>query len=134
MDWLRALVATVAILVACWLLVVAILWLNRPSRELAGPALRLLPDTFRLVAGLVGDPTIPRGPRLALVLLAGWLAMPIDLVPDFLPVIGQLDDLILAVLVLRYVGRHLGREVIHARWTGSPDSLALLERLLWAGE
>ena len=130
MDWLGSLLVIVAITVGIWLGAVLILWLHRPSRDLAGPALRLLPDTIRLSRRLIADPVTPRGPKVALLLLGLWLASPIDLIPDFLPGIGQLDDLILAAIVLRFVGRRIGAERLRDAWPGTPESYDLLARLL----
>ncbi len=130
MDWLGALLVIAAITVGIWLGAVLVLWLHRPSRDLAGPALRLLPDTIRLSRRLIADPGTPRGPKVALLLLGLWLASPIDLIPDFLPGIGQLDDLILAAIVLRFVGRRIGADRLHAAWPGTPESYDLLARLL----
>ncbi len=116
--------------VASWLLLIAVLWINRPTRALIGPALRLIPDLVRCVRSLLADPATPRSARFALAGLLAYLASPIDLVPDFLPVIGAIDDLVLTAIVLRWVIRRLGRERIRAAWTGDPAGLALLERLV----
>jgi uncharacterized membrane protein YkvA (DUF1232 family) len=125
-------VATLAVLLALWLVVVAIVWLHRPTREQATTYVRLVPDVARLVYRLARDRATPRRYRVALLGLAAWLAMPIDLIPDFLPVIGVLDDVILAAVVLRWVGRGLGVERIAAHWSGSPDGLVILRRVLGA--
>jgi uncharacterized membrane protein YkvA (DUF1232 family) len=130
MDPLSSLLAVIAALAALWLLLVAVLWLHRPSRELVGPALRLLPDLVRLVRALLADPAAPRSVKLALVGLLVYLVNPIDLIPEFIPVLGPLDDVIVAGLVLRWAGRRLGREWIRAHWGGSSEGLATLERLL----
>ncbi len=130
MEWLRGLLVAVAVVVAIWLVAVAFIWLHRPSRHLAGAALRLLPDMLRMVRSLVADPSTPRTERWLLIGLFAWLASPIDLLPEFLPGIGPLDDIVVAAPVLRFVARRLGRDYLRARWPGSDDGFALVERLL----
>src|ERR687892_1709365 len=130
MDWLRGLLAAVAIVVAIWLVLVAFIWLHRPSRHLAGAALRLLPDVLRMLRALVADPATPRRERWLLIGLFAWLASPIDLLPEFLPGIGPLDDIVIAAVVLRWVVKRLGRDYLRSHWPGSDDGFALVERLL----
>ncbi|HET7677394.1 MAG TPA: DUF1232 domain-containing protein [Candidatus Limnocylindrales bacterium] len=130
MEWLTGLLAAIALLVAVWLVAVGLVWLHRPSRELALPALRLLPDLLRLVRALLADGDTPRPARLALLFLLAWILSPIDLLPEFLPGIGPLDDIVVAAIVLRWVGRRLGPERLRARWSGSDEGFALLLRLL----
>ena len=120
-------------LVAAWLVLLLLLWLIRPrgvgARELA----RLVPDILRLVRDLVTDRSAPRGVRVALVILLVWLISPIDLVPEFIPVLGPLDDVIVAVVVLRYVRRRLGDEELRRRWQGTDDGYLVLTRFLGGG-
>jgi uncharacterized membrane protein YkvA (DUF1232 family) len=130
MEWLRGILVLVAAVVAVWLLLVALIWLHRPSRHLAGAALRLLPDVLRMLRSLVADPATSRRERWLLIGLFGWLASPIDLLPEFLPGIGPLDDIVVAALVLRFVARRLGRDYLRAHWPGDDEGFALLERLL----
>src|SRR5918999_5516619 len=130
MDWLRGLLVAAAIVVAIWLVLVAFIWLHRPSRHLAGAALRLLPDMLRMLRALVADPSTPRTERWLLIGLFAWLASPVDLLPEFLPGIGALDDIMVAALVLRWVARRLGREFLRAHWPGGDDGFTLVERLL----
>lgn len=124
------LLVALAVVTGLWLIAVLVVWLHRPSRELAMPALRLLPSIVVLVRSLLADPTTPRSVRWALGFLVVYILSPIDLLPEFLPGIGPLDDIIVAALVLRWVGRRLGREALAAHWSGTPESLRLLERLL----
>ncbi|HJP72210.1 MAG TPA: DUF1232 domain-containing protein [Candidatus Limnocylindria bacterium] len=100
MDWLGSVLAVVAAVIAIWLLLVAIIWLHRPSRHLPVAAMRLLPDTLRMLRSIVADPSTPRSDRWLLIGLFAWLASPIDLLPEFLPGIGPLDDIVVAALVL----------------------------------
>jgi len=124
-------IAIVAVgLALLWLALVAVLWLHRPTRSLAVPVLRLIPDVVVLTRRLLADPSLPVAPRLALIGLLAWLLMPIDLVPDFLPVIGLLDDVIVIAVVLRWVGRRLGAGALAARWPGPPESFDLLRRII----
>jgi uncharacterized membrane protein YkvA (DUF1232 family) len=98
------------------------------ARALAG----FIPDCLVLVKRLLGDPRVPRRRKLLLVLLIAYLAMPIDLVPDFIPVAGQLDDAIVAALVLRAVLRSGGEALLREHWTGPPRSLELVLSLTFA--
>ncbi|HLA65781.1 MAG TPA: YkvA family protein, partial [Candidatus Saccharimonadales bacterium] len=88
------------------------------------------PDIARLVHRLLGDRTVPMGPKVALGVLLVWLISPIDLIPEFVPVLGPLDDVVVAVLVLRYVRRKVGLEELRSRWPGTPDGFALLGRIV----
>jgi uncharacterized membrane protein YkvA (DUF1232 family) len=130
---LSVLGAIIVGLVAAWLALLVLLWLIRPrgvgARELA----RLVPDILRLVRDLVTDRSAPRGVRVALAVLLVWLISPIDLVPEFIPVLGPLDDVIVAVVVLRYVRRRLGDEELRRRWRGTDDGYRVLTRFLGGG-
>ncbi|MEX2011535.1 MAG: DUF1232 domain-containing protein [Chloroflexota bacterium] len=126
----ETLLAALVVLVFGWLVLVGIVWLNRPTRDQAAVYLRLLPDLTRLVFRLVRDPGTPTRYRVALIALGAWLAFPIDLIPDFLPVVGALDDIVLAALVLRWVGRGIGIDRLEEAWSGSPEGLAILRRAL----
>ena len=130
MDWFGGLLLVVVIVLGIWLLLVALIWLHRPSRHLAGAALRLLPDVLHMLRGLVADPATPRAERWLLIGLIGWLVSPIDLLPEFLPGIGALDDIIVAAVVLRFVARRLGRAHLRAHWPGTDEGFGLVERLL----
>ncbi len=130
MDLISIIAAAVVTVIVIWLALVVVLWLNRPSRDLAMTVMRMLPDVLRLTGRLIVDPATPRSARLALVFLGGWIAMPLDLVPDFLPVIGQLDDVVVAVLVLRWVGRRVGETKMRTLWSGSTEGWELLSRAL----
>lgn len=108
----------------------AVLALVLAGRRTDAAALaRFVPDCLVLVRRLATDPALPRGSRIALAALAGYLLMPIDLVPDFIPVAGQLDDAILVALVLRHVLRAAGPDAIRRRWPGPERSLQVVLRL-----
>lgn len=91
---------------------------------------RFVPDCLVLIKRLAGDPRLPRRYKLGLALLAGYLISPVDLIPDFLPGIGQVDDALAVALALRWVLRHSGSELIHEHWPGPPETLALLLRVI----
>jgi uncharacterized membrane protein YkvA (DUF1232 family) len=97
--------------------------------HLLGEALRILPDLLRLLRRLAADRDLPRGVRVRLVLLMVYLAVPIDLIPDFIPVLGYADDAIIAALVLRSVVRRAGLDAVRRGWPGSDDGFAALCRL-----
>ena len=101
----------------------------RPKGNLLKETLRLLPDLVRLLRRLAGDRSVPRATRARLWLLLAYLAIPIDLVPDFVPVLGYADDAIIVSLVLRSVVRRAGPQVIRRHWPGTADGLAALSRL-----
>jgi uncharacterized membrane protein YkvA (DUF1232 family) len=90
-----------------------------------------IPDCLILLRGLVRDPRVPTSRKLLLVALIAYLAMPFDLVPDFIPVAGQLDDAIIVVLVLRALVRSGGPELIREHWRGPQRSLDVILRLAW---
>ena len=117
-------------LVAAWLALLVVLWLLRPRDVGARELVRVVPDLLRLTRDLLLDRSAPRGVRFALVVLLAWLVNPIDLIPEFIPVLGPLDDVIVAVIVLRYVRRRLGEEELRRRWRGTPEGWTLVERLL----
>lgn len=132
MDWSTLLVVlgVLAGLLAAWALFVALLWLLRPRGVAPAEALRIVPDIARLCRSLIADRTAPASVRIALVGLLAWLLNPIDLIPEFVPVLGPLDDVVVAVLVLRYVRRRLGQEELRRRWPGTPEGFALLSRVI----
>jgi uncharacterized membrane protein YkvA (DUF1232 family) len=94
-------------------------------RELA----RFLPDCAVLFARLARDPGSSRATKLMLGAAAAYLASPIDLIPDFIPVLGQLDDALLLALVLRLVVRRAGSALVREHWPGSEGSLNAILRL-----
>jgi uncharacterized membrane protein YkvA (DUF1232 family) len=115
--------------VAIYLGLIAALLVARPKGSLLGEAVRLLPDLLRLLRRLAGDPRLPRAARVRLALLLGYLVLPIDLVPDFVPVLGYADDAIIVTLVLRSVVRQAGAPVVRRHWPGTDDGLAVLARV-----
>jgi uncharacterized membrane protein YkvA (DUF1232 family) len=116
---------SVAILVS-WLALLVALLLVRPKGNILQEALRILPDLIRLLKNLATDRTQPRAVRIRLGLLMAYLAFPIDLIPDIVPVLGYADDAIIVVAVLRGVVRRVGIEQVQAHWTGTPDGFSAL--------
>jgi uncharacterized membrane protein YkvA (DUF1232 family) len=90
---------------------------------------RFVPDCIVLFRRLLSDPRVPRGRKLLLVGMVAYLAMPLDLIPDFIPVAGQLDDAILVALVLRAVLRGAGSDLVCEHWAGPETSLDAVLRL-----
>jgi uncharacterized membrane protein YkvA (DUF1232 family) len=107
----------------------AALLVARPKGNLLGETVRLLPDLLRLQRRLAADFTVPRAARVRLWLLLAYLAIPFDVVPDFVPVLGYADDAIIAILVLRSIVRRTGAPVVRRHWPGTDDGLAALARL-----
>ena len=116
-------------LALAYLALVAALLVARPKGNLLAEALRLLPDLLRLLRRMASSSDVPRAARLQLWLLLGYLAIPFDLVPDFVPVLGYADDAIVVSLVLRSVVRRSGAPLIRRHWPGTDDGLAALARL-----
>jgi uncharacterized membrane protein YkvA (DUF1232 family) len=127
MDLVGALGLVILGLVVLWLVLILALFLLRPRGVKATDLVRVIPDVIRLARDLVVDRSTPRGVRVALVILFVWLISPIDLVPEFIPVLGPVDDVIVTVLVLRYVWRRLGSDALRARWAGTADGFRVLE-------
>lgn len=130
-PWLW-LAISLAVVVALWLLLVGALAAfgrKDDAREL----LAFIPDCVILVKRLLGDTRVPRRTKAALIAVLAYLVMPFDLVPDFIPVAGQLDDAILVAAVLAYVVRVAGRDVVEELWTGSERGLRVILSLVPLG-
>lgn len=126
---LRAVVVIVGTLVAGWIALALILLRMRSDVSTTREALRLLPDLVRLLRQLAVDRRLPRAVRGRVWLLVAYLALPFDLIPDFIPVIGYADDILIAALVLRGVVRAAGADEVRARWQGSEEGLRIIWRL-----
>ena len=126
--------ATIAVsvlvsLAVIWIVLVVALLVAKPDSITLRGAARIIPDTVRLVRRLAADKTLHRGVRLRLWFLLAYLVSPIDLVPDFIPVIGFADDVLITSLVLRSVIKRAGADAVKAHWPGTPDGLATLFRV-----
>jgi len=121
------LISFAVIVVAYATFVVALLVLGRrtAARALAG----FIPDCLVLLRRLLADPGVPRRRKAILIALVGYLAMPIDVVPDFIPVAGQLDDAIIAAVALRYALRAGGPALLREHWPGPESSLNVVMRV-----
>lgn len=117
-----------ALLIA-WLALAIYLLTHRPEEGSAREALRVLPDTIGLLRRLAADRTLSGGVRLRLWFLLAYLLSPIDLVPDFLPVIGYLDDVVIVGVALRSVIRRAGPDALRQHWRGSDKGLVALWRV-----
>ena len=124
-EWLTGLGIAIALLLASWGLLIVLAKRLPPGilRDLAA----FIPDCVTTVRRLRKDPRVPRKAKMAAIVAGLWVASPIDLIPEFLPVIGPLDDIVVVALALRYAGRQVPREVLLAAWPGEPS---LIERLL----
>ncbi|WP_249997484.1 DUF1232 domain-containing protein [Actinoplanes sp. M2I2] len=127
-DWLIALVVGIVCVIASWLVLIVLARRLPPGllRDLAA----FIPDCVTTVRRLRKDPRVPRRARIAIVIAGLWVASPIDLIPEFLPVIGPLDDIVVVALALRYAARQVPRSVILAAW---PGDTRLIQRLLGPG-
>jgi uncharacterized membrane protein YkvA (DUF1232 family) len=124
-EWAIAVLAGAAVLLSSWAILVLLAHRLPPGllRDLAA----FLPDCVTTARRLRGDPAVPRRAKVAVGFAALWVLSPIDLIPEFLPVIGPLDDVVVVALALRYAARSVPRETLFAAWPGNPG---LLERML----
>ena len=128
-DWWTISLGVVGGLVLVWAVLAAVLWLTKPDEYELKEAFRLLPDLIRLIKRLAADPDTPSGVRIRLALLLVYFALPIDLIPDFVPVIGYADDAIIVALVLRSATRRAGPDALARHWPGTPEGLNALKHL-----
>ena len=124
-----ALVGITGGLVLLWAVLLLALWVVKPDEVRLRETLRVLPDVIRLLRRLAADSTLPRSIRVRLVLLLGYLALPVDLVPDFIPVLGYADDAIIVAFVLRSVVRAAGPQALERHWPGTAAGLSAVGRL-----
>ena len=127
--WWDLLLGIAAAVLLAWLALIVGLVIARPRGVLLREALRVLPDVLRLLSRLAADKTLPRGVRIRLGLLLAYLAIPIDLIPDFIPVLGYADDVIIVTAVLRSVVRVAGIDAVRRHWPGTDDGFTAVTRL-----
>ena len=130
--WWDAVLGLAAGLLLTWTALVATLYAvgrHHGARDKLTDLLRVLPDVLRLIRRLAADEKLPRGVRLRLVLLIGYLVFPLDLVPDFVPVVGYADDAVIVAIALRSVTRAAGAEALDRHWQGTPGGLVAVKRL-----
>ena len=131
MQWWQWLLISLGVILVIYASFLA--WLViRGRREDARAFATFIPDCIVLVTRLTRDPRVPRRRKLLLIALVAYLSLPFDLVPDFIPVAGQLDDAIIVALVLRSFVRSSGVSLIRELWPGPERSLALILRLAGA--
>ena len=119
--------ASLAVLALFWLLSLLLLWVTGRRAAVRELAL-LLPNLARLFHGLLRDERVPIRSKILVAIGLAWIASPIDLIPEFIPVIGPLDDAVVGALILRHVVRSAGQTVVAAHWHGDRRVLALLFR------
>jgi len=129
-TWLLILLGAFIAIYASFLAWLMIRGRNEDARALAS----FIPDCVVFVTRLARDPRVPRRRKLLLIALGGYLALPFDLVPDFIPVAGQLDDEIIVALFLRHFIRTSGEPMMRELWPGPEQSLALILRLARPGD
>jgi len=123
------LVGALSGIMLAWLILAAAIWLAKPDDLTLGDVIRLLPDLLRLLKRVATDPAVPRMVRVELMLVLGYIFSPIQLIPDFIPVIGFLDDAVLVAIMLRIVMRTAGPEILQKHWPGTPEGLRVLCRV-----
>ena len=135
-TWIVVLLGLIGGLLLLWVSLVGLLWVQQRRaghqvdwREM----LRLAPDVIRLISRLARDSSIGWAPRVWLLLLLVYLASPIDLIPDFIPVLGYADDAIIVAVALRFATRHAGPEAVRRHWPGSPEGLRTVISLTGLG-
>jgi uncharacterized membrane protein YkvA (DUF1232 family) len=122
MSWLLLVAAGVLVVYAGFVVTLIVAGRRPSARDLA----RLIPDCVVLISRLLRDPRVPVRHKLLLGALVGYLALPFDIVPDFIPVAGYLDDVLIVAFTLRAVLKGTGRELLREHWPGPASSLALL--------
>lgn len=120
-------------LLVLWAALLALFFVFRPRDVPMRELIAVVPDVLRLLRALIRDRSVPMDVRVVLVGLIAWIVSPIDLIPEFIPVLGPLDDVIVAVVAMRYVRRRIGIAALELRWAGSPDGFALLTQVIGRG-
>lgn len=129
--WWQVLLGILAGLILLYAVLLVVLW--RVARRADEPldwsqAARLLPDVLRLLKRLAGDSSLPSGVRIRLGLMLAYLLCPIDLIPDFVPVLGYADDAVVVGIAIRSATRAAGAEALERHWPGTPEGLAVIRR------
>jgi uncharacterized membrane protein YkvA (DUF1232 family) len=123
-------IGIVVAIAAVWAGLLVVFWVFRPKDVPARELVRIIPEVLRLLRSLVRDGQTPLDVRLVLIGLVAWILSPIDLIPEFIPVLGPLDDVVVAIVALRFVQRRVGVDELRGRWQGSPEGFALLVRVI----
>ena len=129
-SWIVGVVIT---LITIWVLLLVVFWVLRPRGATVRDIMAVIPDLLRLLRSLIRDGSVPFDVRVALVGLLAWIVSPIDLIPEFIPGLGPLDDVIVAIVALRYVRRRVGIDELRRRWAGRDEGFGLLVRVIGSG-
>jgi uncharacterized membrane protein YkvA (DUF1232 family) len=129
----RLVVAVVLGLVALWAGLIALLWVLRPRDASLRDLVAVVPDVVRLVRHVLADPAVPLRVKVALAAALLWVLSPIDLIPEFIPVLGPLDDVVVVVVTLGYVCRQLGPDALRQHWAGTDQGFAMVARVIGCG-
>jgi len=129
----EAIIGALVTVALAWIVFGIVLVLVRPDKASLREAMRLAPDVLRLTKRLATDKSVPRRARFAVWALLVYMVSPIDVIPDFIPVIGFADDIVLLALVLGYLVRKAGPEKLAEHWPGEPEGLAVIQRVLRLG-
>jgi uncharacterized membrane protein YkvA (DUF1232 family) len=127
---LDLLLAVAAALITLWIACLVVFWAVRPKGVPTRTVIATIPDLLRLLRSLIADPTVPLDVRIVLVGLLAWIVSPIDLIPEFIPGLGPIDDIVVAVAALRFVRRRVGLSEMRARWKGSAEGFAVIARVV----
>jgi uncharacterized membrane protein YkvA (DUF1232 family) len=131
---LELVVGLIVGLLALWVALLVVFFLLRPKDVPLRELLAVVPDVLRLLRSLVRDASVPTDVRVVVIGLIAWIVSPIDLIPEFIPVLGPIDDVVVAIVAMRYVRRRVGIPDLAARWEGTPDGFALLLRVVGSGD
>jgi uncharacterized membrane protein YkvA (DUF1232 family) len=124
-GWLRLFLIGIGLLIASWALMIVLA--RRLPAGVAKDLATVLPACLTTVRRLRRDPRVPLRAKIVVAFAGLWVLSPIDLIPEFLPIIGPLDDVVVVVLALRYAARQVPREAIEEAW---PGERRILDRLL----
>jgi uncharacterized membrane protein YkvA (DUF1232 family) len=127
---LTPLVGVALAVAVLWAVLLALFWVLRPRGVPVRELIAVIPDVLRLLRSVVGDRSAPLDVRLVLIGLVAWILSPIDLIPEFIPGIGPLDDVLVAIVAFRYVRRRVGVDDLRRRWLGTDAGFELLLRVI----
>ncbi len=130
---LPAIISILLAFVLVWAAFLVVFWALRPKGVSIRELLGLIPDILRLLRSLIGDRNAPLDVRVVLVGLVAWILSPIDLIPEFIPVLGPMDDVVVAIVAMRYIRRRVGTDDLRRRWSGSAAGFAMLLAVIGSG-
>ncbi len=122
------LILALTLILICYVLFsITVFFVGRKFKVIAW--ISVVPDCIILFKRLLGDPEVPRSRKIVLLAILAYLVLPIDIIPDFIPFIGQLDDIIIAVFLLRRLLKSIGADKVRSHWPGSEKSLSKILKL-----